>query len=133
MAREFHKLLGEDLQLGTDAGTKTAPGGGTLTGTKIGIHTFAVGGVAVEAVWDIPTAFPAGVPAGGKISTTVTVPGAALKDFVLRSFSLDLQELTLTADVISDNTVEVVLGNLTGAVVYPGSGTIRVAVLKCKV
>lgn len=127
MARVFAKLLSEDLQLGVDAGTKPAPGGGTLTGTKIGVHTFAVGGAAVTATWD-----PGSVPVGGRVSTTVTVPGASLGDFVLRSFSLDVQELTLTADVVDVNTVEVVLANLTGAAVDLGSGTPRVLVLKSK-
>lgn len=127
MAREFHKLLTEDLQLGPEAGTKTSPGGGTLIGTKIGIHSFAVGGAAVEVAWD-----PGAVAVGSRVSTTVVVPGASKKDFVLRSFSLDLQELQLTADVIDDNTVEVVLGNLTDAEVNLGSGTLRVLVLKSK-
>lgn len=128
MAREFHGILSEDMQLGTSAGTKTAPGGGTLTGTKIGIHTLAVGMAGVEAAWD-----PGEIAVGASTSTTVTVSGASLGDFALRSFNLDLQGLTLTADVISDNTVEVVLANLTGAAVNLGSGTLRVAVLKCKV
>ena len=125
--RVFDKFLGEDFQLGIDAGTKNNPGGGTLTGTKVGIHTFATGGMAVTATWD-----PDEVPAGGKVSTTITVPGAALGDFAMRSFSLDLQELTLTADVVVANTVEVVLANLTGAAVNLGSGTLRVLVLKSR-
>jgi len=125
--RVFEKILGEDLNVGTGPGTKTNPGGGTLTGTQVGVHTLAVGGMAVTATWD-----PDEVPAGGKMSTTVTVPGAALGDFVMRSFSLDLQELAFTADVVAANTVEVVFANLTGAAVNLGSGTLRVLVLKSR-
>ena len=129
MADLYYELLcQEDLDIGTDTTTKRAPAGGTLAATRVGIHSFAVGQTGVEATWD-----PGEVAAGGKVSTTITVPGAALQDFVLRSFSLDLQELTLTADVISENTVEVVLANLTGSAVDLGSGTLRVAVLKCRV
>lgn len=128
MARVIALPMQEDLNRGTGPASRPAYGGGTITGTQIGIHSFAVGGAAVEAVWD-----PGAVAAGGKVSTTVTVPGAALGDFVLKSFSLDVQELTFTADVISANTVEVVLANLTGAAVDLASGTLRVAVLKCRV
>jgi hypothetical protein len=124
----YDKILTENLNAGVGTDTQHAPGGGTRTGTQIGVHSIAVGQLAVEAVWD-----PGSVAAGGKISTTVTVAGAALQDFVLRSFSLDLQELTFTADVISANTVEVVLANLTGAAVDLASGTLRVVVLRCRV
>jgi len=127
MARTFARLMTEDLNLGVGAATKPAPAGGILTGTQIGIHSFAVGGRLVSATWS-----PGSVPAGGKASTTVTVPGAAMGDFVNRSFDKDLQELQLTADVVSTNLVEVVLGNLTGAAVVMPSGTLRVLVFRSK-
>jgi hypothetical protein len=125
--RKFAKLLTQDLNVGTDAATKPNPGGGTLTGFKIGIHSFAIGLAAVSATWD-----PGEIPVGGKVSTTVPVPGAALGDFVIRSFSLDLQELVLTADVSAADTVEAVLANNTGAPVDLASGTLRVLVLKSR-
>lgn len=125
MATLYYELLRqEDIDVGTDLTTKRNPAGGTLAATQVGVHSFGVGQESVTATWD-----PGEVAAGGEVSTTVTVPGAALGDFVLRSFSVDLQELTLTADVVSANTVEVVLANLTGAAVDLGSGTLKVLVL----
>jgi hypothetical protein len=60
----------------------------------------------------------------------VTVTGAALGDFVLVSFSLDVADLTLTAAVTATNTVTAQLSNLTGSAVDLGSGTVKVLVLK---
>lgn len=127
MALVFEKVVQEDLNVGTGSVNVTAPGGGTLASTQINVSSLAVGQLAVTATWN-----PGEVAAGSKVSTTVTVSGAALGDFVLRSFSLDLQELTLTADVVSANTVEVVLANLTGAAVDLASGTLKVAVFAAK-
>ena len=127
MARVYELLLQEDLNRGVDAAVKTNPGGGSITGTQIGIHSFAIGSVSVSATWE-----PGTVAAGSKVSTTVTVPGAALGDFVLVSFSLDLQETQLTASVTSTNTVEAVLSNLTNLAVVLASGTLRALVLKSK-
>ena len=129
MATRYRDLiLQENLNIGASTGTQRNPAGGTLSGTQIGIHSFAHGQLGVEATWD-----PGSVAAGGKVSTTITVLGAALQDFVLRSFSLDLQGLTLTADVTAADTVTVTLANLTGTAVDLASGTLRVAVLPCKV
>ena len=125
MALVYEKIVQEDLNVGVGAVNVTAPGGGTLASTQIGIHSLAVGQVKATATWD-----PASVAAGSKISTTVTVSGASLGDFVLASFSLDLQELTLTCYVSASNTVEVVLANLTGSAVDLASGTLAVLVLK---
>ena len=119
--------LQEDLNVGVETGERRHPAGGTLSGTQIGIHSLAVGQLQVAATWN-----PGEVAAGAKVSTTITVAGAALGDFVMRSFSLDLQELTLTADVVATNTVELVLANLTGSAVDLGSGTLRVLVLKSR-
>jgi len=128
MATRYRDLaLQEDLNVGVGTGERRHPAGGTLAGTQIGLHSLAIGQAKVEATWD-----PGEVAAGAKVSTTITVAGAALGDFVMRSFSLDLQELTLTADVLATNTIEVVLANLTGAAVDLGSGTLRVLVLKSR-
>ena len=128
MALIFEKICQEDISAGVGTIQVTAPGGGTLASVQVGIHSLSVGQTGVEATWN-----PGEVAAGGKVSTTVTVSGATLGDFVLRSFSLDVQELTFTADVSAANTVEVVLANLTGSPVDLASGTLRVAVLKCRV
>ncbi len=126
MAIAYYELLGqEDLSVGITTFVKRNPGGGSLTATQVGIHTLAVGQVATSATWD-----PSSVAAGGTQSTTVTVSGAALGDFALASFSLDLSGLTLSSYVSATNTVTVVLTNLTGAAVNLSSGTLRVLVLK---
>ena len=46
------------------------------------------------------------------------------------SFSLDVTDLTLTADVTAANTVTAVLANLSGGAVNLSSGTLKVVVLK---
>jgi hypothetical protein len=125
MALVYEKIVQEDLNVGTGAVNVTAPGGGTLVSTQLGLHSLAVGQVKVSGTWD-----PASVAAGSKVSTTLTVSGASLGDFALASFSLDVQELTMTADVSATNTVEVVLANLTGSAVNLASGTLSVLVLK---
>jgi hypothetical protein len=67
---------------------------------------------------------------GDETATDITVEGANLGDFVLASFSLDVTDLTLTADVTAADTVTVVLANNTGAGVDLASGTVRVLVIK---
>lgn len=60
---------------------------------------------------------------------TVTVTGAALGDLVLASFSLDVTDLVLTADVTAADTVTVVLSNPTASAVDLASGTLTVLVV----
>lgn len=128
MAIAYYELLcQEDLDVGVDTTTKRNPGGGTLAATQVGIHTFAEGQAKATTTWD-----PASISAGSKVSTTVTVSGAALGDFAIASFSLDIQELTMTANVSAANTVEVVLANLTGSAVNLASGTLSVLVFKSR-
>lgn len=74
--------------------------------------------------------FDAGVIAdGNEEATEVTVPGAKLGDFAFASFSLDVSDLALRADVTAADTVTVVFGNWTGGNVNLGSGTLRVKVV----
>jgi hypothetical protein len=103
----------------------TAPGGGTLASTQIGIHSLAVGQLKATATWD-----PASIASGGTVTTTVTVSGASLGDFTLASFSLTIAGLQLTSYVSAANVVTAVLSNLTGAAVDLASGTLAVLVLK---
>ena len=123
----YERLVQEDLNTGVSLTTKRNPGGGSLAATQVGIHTLAVGQAQTQATWD-----PASLAAGSSVTTTITVAGAALGDFVLASFSLSLQGLFLTAYVSAANTVTVVLGNLTGAAVDLASGTLSVLVLKSR-
>ena len=64
-------------------------------------------------------------------STTVTVTGAVLGDFVLPpSFSLDVQGITVTAAVSAANTISVRFQNETGGTIDLASGTLRARVIK---
>lgn len=72
---------------------------------------------------------PASLADGAGATTTVTVTGAALGDYVENvSFSLDLQGITLTAWVSAANTVSVRFQNESGGVLDLGSGTLRAKV-----
>lgn len=76
-----------------------------------------------SATWDPPS-----IAAGGESSTTITVTGAALGNFVQVTFSNDLQALTLTGYVSSANTVTALLANNTAGSVDLASGTIKARV-----
>lgn len=82
----------------------------------------AAGGLVGSAVYD-----PANLIDGAGVTTTVTVTGCVLGDFVTAvSFSLDLQGITLTAYVSAANTVSVRFQNESGGAIDLASGTIRV-------
>ena len=61
-------------------------------------------------------------------SEEITVTGASLGDFAVASFSLDVQDIELSAQVTAANTVTVTLSNNTGGAIDLGSGTITVSV-----
>ena len=123
----WERLCQEDIDTGVSVTSKRNPGGGTLTATQVGVHTFAVGQAQATATWD-----PGEVATGAAASTTITVTGAALGDFALASFSLSLAGLTLSAYVSATNTVTVVLSNLTAAAVNLSSGTLAAIVFKSR-
>lgn len=81
--------------------------------------------LTATTTWD-----PGSIAHGASESKSVTVTGAVLGDIALASFSLDLQELTISAHVGATNTVHVVLHNATGGAVDLASGTLKVLVLK---
>lgn len=67
--------------------------------------------------------------AAGSTSTR-TVAGAAVGDFVLVSFGVDLAGVTVTAYVSAANTVAIRVQNESGGIVDLASTTVRIAVLK---
>lgn len=69
---------------------------------------------------------PASLIDGAIDTTTVTVTNAALGDWAIASFSLDLQGIELTAQVTASNTVTVRFINRTGSTIDLTSGTLRV-------
>lgn len=73
---------------------------------------------------------PPSLADGAGATTTVTCAGAALGDYVLASFSLDLQGITMTAWVSATDTVSVRFQNETGGVLDLGSGTLSVKTQK---
>ena len=81
-------------------------------------------GYYAEATWN-----PASILDGDEVAVDVTVPGAKLGDFAFASFSVDVADLVLDANVVAADTVAVVLNNNTGGAVDLGSGTLRVKVV----
>ena len=73
---------------------------------------------------------PPSLTTGTGTSTTLTVTGAALGDFVTPSFGLDLQGIQMWAQVTAANTVTVFLRNETGSTIDLASSTLRVRVVK---
>lgn len=124
----YYELLAqEDLNVGVGVTTKRNPAGGTLVATQVGIHSLAVGQVAVSQTWD-----PASVGSLAVVTTTVTVSGAALGDIALVSFSLSLAGLLLYAYISATNTVTVSLFNPTASAIDLSSGSLKVLVLKSR-
>lgn len=76
-----------------------------------------------SATWDPPS-----VASGARTSTTVSVAGCHVGDFVEATFANDLQGMLLSAQVLSDNNVTVTLTNPTGAAINLASGTVRARV-----
>lgn len=75
-------------------------------------------------VWD-----PGSIADGDEEAVDVALTGAVLGDFVLVSFSLDVEDLVLNANVTAADVVTVVLANNTGGAVDLAEGTVRVRVL----
>ena len=129
MSLLYEKVVQEDLNVGTSASVSvTNPGGGTLTGTQIGIHSVAVGRVAWNATWN-----PSSIDAGEYEATDITVPGAAVDDFVLVKHSAILTNaMMISGHVSAADTVKVILFNPTGGALNVGSGTLGVLVFKAR-
>ena len=72
---------------------------------------------------------PAASADGAGETATVTVGGAKLGDFCIASFSLDLQDYTVTSYVSAANTVKVRFQNEGGATLNIASGTLRATVV----
>jgi len=77
-----------------------------------------------SATWD-----PGSIADGDEEVKEITVTGVALGDFVTGvSFSLDVADLTLTAQVTAADTVTAQLCNNTGGAIDLASGTVYVRV-----
>ena len=87
----------------------------TLTGTEL----------EGSVVYDPPSLLD-----GAGVTTTVTVTGAALGDYVVPSFSNDVQNIIVTGYVSAVNTVSVRFQNESTGTVDLASGTLRARVIK---
>jgi len=67
---------------------------------------------------------------GAGETKAVTVTGAALGDHALWSFTVDVEEITVSAAVSAADTVEVRFQNETGGTLNIASGTLRASVIK---
>ena len=81
--------------------------------------------LSASASWD-----PGSIDDGDEEAKEVTVTGAALGDYAIASFSVDVEDLALDAQVSTGGTVTCVLSNNTGSAVDLGSGTVYVKVLR---
>jgi hypothetical protein len=129
MSLLYEKVVQEDLNVGTSSAvTVTNPGGGTLTGTQIGIHSVAMGQVSFSETWN-----PASIAAAGYESEDITVPGAAVGDFVLASLStMVTNDMMLSGHVSAADTVKVILFNPTASPINLDEGTLSVLVFKSR-
>jgi len=127
MSLLYEKVVQEDLNVGTTASVEVAnPAGGSLLGTQIGLHSFAVGQVAYTATWDLSSIASAGYEA-----KSITVPGAAVGDFVLASHNKILtDDLMISGNVSATDTVQVIIFNPSAGDVDLDSGTLSVLVFK---
>jgi len=73
---------------------------------------------------------PGSIDDGNEEVQGITVTGAALGDFVLVSFSLDVVDLAITGAVTAANTVTAQLNNNTGGALDLGAGTVYARVFK---
>lgn len=128
MSLIYEKVVQEDLNVGTGTTTVTTPDGGSLTGTQIGLHSVAVGQLQQTTTWN-----PSSIAALSYETTDVTVPGAAVEDFVLVKMNTILtDDMMISGHVSAANNVRVVLFNPTAGAVNLGSGTLGVLVFKSR-
>lgn len=127
MSLTYEKVVQEDLNVGTSAAVSvTSPAGGTMTGTQIGLHSVAVGQGSVTEIFNA-----ASIATLSYESEDVSVPGAAVGDFVMVTLSsMVTNDMMITAHVSAANTVKCILFNPTTGAIDLGSGLIRVVVFK---
>jgi hypothetical protein len=78
----------------------------------------------------VVAAFAGSIADGNEEAKEVTVTGAALGDYAVASFSLDVADLVLDAQVTAVDTVTCILANNTGGAIDLASGTVYVRVFK---
>lgn len=84
---------------------------------------------ALRGIDGSATVDPASIADGDEVAGEITVTGAALGDFVLASFSVDVADLVVAAAVTAANTVTYSILNNTGGAIDLASGTLKVRVI----
>jgi hypothetical protein len=105
------------VRVQNETGGKIDPTGGSLRCAVLR----EVGDYMNAMTYDPPTLADA---AG--VTTTVSLPGVKLGDFVVASFSQDLRGILMTSYVSAADTVSIRFQNQTGGVIELASGTLRV-------
>lgn len=86
--------------------------------------------IIAEDIYGSATWNPGSIADGNEEATTVTVTGAEVGDYAVASFSNDVSDLTLDAQVTAADTVTCVLANNTGGAVDLASGTVYARVFR---
>jgi len=81
--------------------------------------------IDASATWD-----PGSIADGDEEAKEVDVVGVVLGDFALASFSKDLADLILDAQITATDKVTCVLANNTGGAIDLASGTLYIRVIK---
>jgi len=81
-------------------------------------------GFYAETTWN-----PSSILDGAQTNLAVTVQGARVGDFVMASLEVSQLGTVISGYVGSDDTVTVILQNLSGVTRDLGNGTLRVAVV----
>lgn len=79
-------------------------------------------GVFSDAIVFTAVVTEASIASGAVSAGDITVPGAALGDFVMLASKSDIADLVVTAQVTAANTVTITLANNTGGAVTAMSG-----------
>jgi hypothetical protein len=122
--QRYQPLIQEDLNVGTERVWVTAPGGGELRATQLGLHSVARGQSAYTAAWT-----PGVVSSGGCVYATVSVPLAAVGDFVAASHDKILtNDLRISGNVYAAGVAQVVIHNPTATDITLPAGIVGVVV-----
>lgn len=97
----------------------------SFTGLALGATDLFTSVINVTSTIDPPS-----IAAAGQATANVTVPGAALGDFVMVAAPYDLQAVGVHGYVSAVDTVTVLLKNGTAGAVDLASGTWKIKVLK---
>lgn len=103
--------------------------GGTINLTTADLRAVVLDPAHIDHAGAV-TYDPPSLADGDGVETTVTVPGARLGDFVVISFSNDLQGVMLQGSVSSDDTVLARFQNESGGTVDIPTGTLMAGVYK---